>query len=347
VFRYPTQEVLTGQLNGRVLKLVSTNDSSGSTPPTTGGSSSTGTLSSTPYTNKNGGFKFYPPESWYMAGDNSNAVAYHSSDDINVISVRYTNTGYKLDKAGLEAYINGNEYNRYGFKDAYIETSRELKLDEGSGTVYKTFNYNSTPQIVETIYNQYGDVVFEIEFWTDADRWDSLNGLFNSFLGKVSWYPDQVSYGTPYMLVDTFYGPDNAFSYDYYIPWYPTWDYSGDTNWDVYTSPDGYAIVESGYYNDLTTEWSKGNAGQWALDNLESYYSKNSSDLKVDKDQINSKGYEYLEWHTKVGQLVGITTFYAEGTQIELMTVAWSKSYASVYEDALRYIVESFTAPAQ
>jgi hypothetical protein len=304
-------------------------------------------LSSTPYTNKNGGFKFYPPESWYMAGDNSNAVAYHSSDDINVISVRYTNTGYKLDKAGLEAYINGNEYNRYGFKDAYIETSRELKLDEGSGTVYKTFNYNSTPQIVETIYNQYDDVVFEIEFWTDADRWDSLNGLFNSFLGKVSWYPDQVSYGTPYMLVDTFYGPDNAFSYDYYIPWYPTWDYSGDTNWDVYTSPDGYAIVESGYYNDLTTEWSKGNAGQWALDNLESYYSKNSSDLKVDKDQINSKGYEYLEWHTKVGQLVGITTFYAEGTQIELMTVAWSKSYASVYEDALRYIVESFTAPAQ
>jgi hypothetical protein len=44
---------------------------------------------------------------------------------------------------------------------------------------------------------------------------------------------------------------------------------------------------------------------------------------------------------------VGVTIFYAEGTQIELMTVAWQKSYADVYENALRYIVDTFTAPAQ
>ncbi len=101
---------------------------------------------------------------------------------------------------------------------------------------------------------------------------------------------------------------------------------------DTYTSPDGYAFTESLYYNDRSTEWNKGNAGQWALDNLESYYAKNASDLKIDKDQFNDKGYEYLEWHTKMDEWVGVTIFYAQGTQIELLTVAWQKSYADIYE---------------
>jgi hypothetical protein len=327
-------------------------ESSGTIPSTeaiasSGSTTTSGTLSATLYKNKNGGFEFYPPESWIMSGENSHAVSFSTSDNFSLVTVRYTNTGYKLDAAGFETFINGNELNRYSFKDSYTETSRDLKADQGVGTVYKSFNYNNVPQAVETIYNQASDVVFEVELWTDAAKWDGMTGLFNSFLDKVTWYPDQVSNGTPYMLVDTFYGLDNAFSYDYYQPWYPTWDYSGDTKWDLYTSPDGYAFIQSGYYNDLTTEWSTGNAGQWALDNLETYYSKNASDLKVDKDQINSKGYEYLEWHTKQGQLVGVTIFYAEGTQIELMTVAWQKSYADVYENALRYIVDTFTAPAQ
>ncbi len=306
-----------------------------------------GTLSTTLYKNKNGGFQFYPPEGWSNTDENDFQVTFTSPDNTTLITVNYTNTGYKLSAQNMEYYINGNETNIFSFYDAYSEISRELHLDEGYATVYKTFNYQDVLQKAETIYNQYDDAVFTIELWTDEAKWASMVDLFNQVIDQVTWFPDQVKGGSPYMLWKQFTGLDDAFSYYYYYPWYPTWDYSGDTKWDKYVSPDGYAFTESLYYNDRSTEWNKGNAGQWALDNLESYYAKNASDLKVDKDQLNDKGYEYLEWHTKQEEWVGVTIFYAQGTQIELLTVAWQKSYADVYEGAMRDIIGTFTAPAE
>jgi hypothetical protein len=313
-------------------------------PVTTTGSAG---LSTTLYKNANGAFQFYPPEGWTNTHENDFQVTFTSPDNATLITVDFTNTGYKLDAQSMEYYINGNEANLFSFNDAYSEISRDLHLDEGYGTVYKTFNTSNVLQKAETIYNQNNDVVFTIELWTDEAKWDGMVDLFNQVIDQVTWFPNQVTGASPYMLWDQFNGLDNAFSYYYYFPWYPTWDYSGETKMDTYTSPDGYAFTESLYFNDRKTEWNKGNAGQWALDNLESYYAKNASDLKIDKDQLNEKGYEYLEWHTKMDEWVGVTIFYAEGTQIELLTVAWQKSYADVYESALRDIIGTFAAPAE
>jgi hypothetical protein len=316
---------------------------------TTGSSTSTDTLSTELYKNKNGAFEINPPSGWEISIENNYQVTYTSPDGATLITVDYTNTGYTLDTTSMESYINGNEANLYSFKDGYSETSRELKLDQGSATVYKTFNYNNILQKVETIYNQSKDIVYSIELWTDEPKWDGMVDFFNQFLDSVRWYPDQAYGGAPYMLWETFTNPDQAFSYYYYYPWYPTWDYSNPIlKIDVYTAPDGNAFIKSLYENDGTTTWTKGNAGSWVITNLENYLAKGVSDLVIDKDQIRqSDQFEYLEWHTKKDNWVGVTIFTANGMQIEFLTVAWQASYANIYESPLRDIIGTFTAPAQ
>jgi len=312
-------------------------------------STSSGTLSTELYKNKNGAFEFNPPSGWAISHENDYQTTYASPDGATLMTVDYTNTGYTLDTASMESYINGNEANLFSFKDGYSETSRELKLDQGYATVYKTFNYNKILQKVETIYNQSKDVVFTVELWTDESKWDGMVDFFNQFLGSVHWYPDQVSGKAPYMLWENFTGSDQAFSYNYYYPWYPTWDYSDPIlKVDVYTAPDGNAFIKSVYENDGSTVWGKSSSGAWAINNLENNLAKGASDLVIDKDQIRqSDGYEYLEWHTKKDKWVGVTIFTANDTQIEFLTVAWQTSYADIYESPLRDIIGTFTAPAK
>lgn len=307
------------------------------------------TLSTELYKNKNGAFEFNPPSGWENSHENDYQVTYISSDGATLITVDYTNTGYTLDTTSMESYINGNEANLYSFKDGYSETSRELNLDQGYATVYKTFNYNNVLQKVETIYNQSKDVVYTIELWTDEALWAGNVDFFNQFLDSVRWYPDQVYGAAPYMLWDNFTGPDQAFSYNYYYPWNPTGDYSDPIlKENKFTSPDGYAFIESVYENDGTTVWGKSSTGAWAINNLENHLAKGATDLVIDKDQIRqSDGYEYLEFHTKKDNWIGVTIFAANNTQIEFLTVAWKASYANIYENPLRDIIGTFTAPAQ
>jgi len=201
---------------------------------------------------------------------------------------------------------------------------------------------------VERFYKQEGNIIFETEFLTDLDKWDTMAGLFNEYLNGLQYNGNNVSNYETYMFILKDVGSDNAYSFEYY----PSWQYTvnaSETDFTSiqYASPDGYAVIDMDYQNDNKTYWSKGEAGQWAIDTLESYYAKNVGDLKIDSDQINDKGYEQLNWHTLQQGFQGITVFYANGTQIMKLNVAWQKDYAAYYQSALEYVITTFASPAQ
>ena len=313
-------------------------------------STGTGTykLSTTQFVLPSQAFALYPPEGWEnQAKDSKEKVVYVSPDGSVIISTRFTNTGYKLSPAAFEAYINGNQENIYSTESNYLELSRELHSDQGTGMVYVTFNYNNVPQKAEHLYAQDGNVIFETVFWTDLDKWDSDVDFFNKYLDGITYYGSKVSSYETYMFVQQYVGGDNFFSLEYYTPWLYQVNKTDSKDFTSisYIAPDGNAMINIDYQNDNKTYWTKGNAGQWALSALESYYAKGSGDLKIDSDQINDKGFEQLNWHTLQNGLVGITVFFAKDTQIMKLTVVWLKDYTDTYQSSLEYIISTFASP--
>ena len=308
------------------------------------------TLSTTQFILPSKAFAVYPPEGWEnQQKDSEIEVAYISPDGSVVITTEFTNTGYTLDTTALENYIDGNQANIYSGKSNYSEQSRELHLDQGYGMVYVTFDYNNVPQKVERLYQQDGNVIFETEFWADADKWDQNVDFFNKYLDGLTYNGSNVKNYEPYMFVNTYTNVDNLFSFDYLRPW----NYVVNKTTEKYGSseslwaPDSQAVIDILYFNDYKTYWSKGVAGQWAISSLESGYSKGSGDLKIDKDQMNENGYEQLNWHSIQNKETGITVFTAKDTRIALVTVAWANSSADVYQSSLEYTITTFVSPAK
>jgi hypothetical protein len=319
--------------------------------PTTSSSTTAGTykLSSTLLTNPEGAFSLYPPDGWEnQAKDSKIKVSYISPDGSVLITTQFTNTGYKLDGAGFENFINGNQDNVYFSETNYTETSREINADKGTGMVYVTFDWNNVPQKAERLYAQDGNVIFEVEFWTDADKWDANVDFFNQYLAGITYYGSKVSNYEPYMFVQTYTGPNDLFSFEYLRPWLYQLNKTNDKYFtsESFYSPDNNAAIDVFYYNDNKTIWSQGDAGGWALTELESVYAKGASDLKIDSDQINENGFEQLNWHTKQNKLVGITVFKAKETEIMLLTTYWLQDYSSYYQSSLEYVITTFSSPA-
>jgi hypothetical protein len=294
-------------------------------------------------------FTVYPPEGWEnQSKDSEIQVEYISPDGSVLITTRFTNTGYTLDQTALENYINGNQDNIYAIQTNYAEQSRELHLDQGYGMVYVTFDYNNVPQKAERLYQQDGNVIFETEFWTDADKWDKNVDFFNQYLDGLKYNGTNVKNYEPYMFVQKYSGPNSLFSFEYLTPWKYAVNSSDKSFYsESFVSPDVFASIDVWYYNDKSTHWSQGDAGQWAIDNLESIYAKGTGDLKIDSDQINDNGYEQLNWHTLKNNFVGITVFKAKDIEIMLLTVYWQKDYSDVYQSSMEYTITTFASPAK
>jgi hypothetical protein len=312
---------------------------------------STYTLSTTQFVIPSQAFSLYPPEGWEnQSKDREIKVEYISPDGSVVITTQFTNTGYTLDKTAFENYINGTQENFYSSETNYAEQSRELHLDQGYGMVYVTFDFNNVPQKAERLYLQDGNVIFETEIWTDADKWDQNVDFFNQYLAGIKYTASNVKDYEPYMFVRKYTGPNDLFSFEYLTPW--KYNLNSDPNdktfySESFVSPDVFASIDVWYYNDKSTYWSQGDAGQWAIDNLESVYAKGTGDLKIDSDQINDNGYEELKWHTLKNNFVGITVFKAKDTEIMLLTTYWQKDYSDVYQSSMEYTITTFASPAK
>jgi len=132
------------------------------------------------------------------------------------------------------------------------------------------------------------------------------------------------------------------------------WEHSqkvDDTNnywyWDVFTSPDGNAQIESIVYDD-GTPFVGSQSGKTALQWLHQNYSSTGQegDIRISDDSIQKDGSERLTWKSKGRGYSGISFFeIRKPTAMLMFTVQYADSAADQYGDVLDQVISSYRVP--
>jgi len=132
------------------------------------------------------------------------------------------------------------------------------------------------------------------------------------------------------------------------------WEYSQTTDkennhwyWDVFTSPDGHAGVESIVYDD-GTPFVGSQSGKTALQWLHQNYSSTGKegDIRISDDSVQKDGSERLTWASKGGKRSGVSYFeIRKPTAMLMFTIWWDDDYQDQYGDVLNQVVDSYRVP--
>jgi len=132
------------------------------------------------------------------------------------------------------------------------------------------------------------------------------------------------------------------------------WEYSqtSDTDndfwyWDVFTSPDGHAQIDSIVYDD-GEPFVGTQSGKTALQWLHQNYSNTGQegDIRISEDSMQKDGSERLVWESKGGDYSGISFFeIRKPTAMLMFTVWWDNDYEDEYLDLLNEVVASYRVP--
>lgn len=148
----------------------------------------------------------------------------------------------------------------------------------------------------------------------------------------------------------TFADQNKYFAVDIPSDWTHSQDVDQKDNhwyWDVLTSPDGNAKVESVVYND-GTPWTGSQNGAMALDLLNRFYSNTGKegDIKISSDTIQKDGSERLDWTSKGGGYSGELFFEVRNRLAFLMfTIRWTNNSADKHQKTLDDVVSSYRIP--
>ena len=97
-------------------------------------------------------------------------VSFAAPDDRGYINVEITNTALNWMVIHLNALWMPDEANYLAGKfDGYEVINREVDKDSRVARITKRFNFNGVPQVVFTHYDQFGPIIYSIDFWADAD----------------------------------------------------------------------------------------------------------------------------------------------------------------------------------
>ncbi len=148
----------------------------------------------------------------------------------------------------------------------------------------------------------------------------------------------------------TFTDQTNYLEFDAPADWEHTQTVDTDSNhwyWDVLTSPDGHARIDSIVYDD-GTPFVGTQSGKTALQWLHQNYSETGAegDIRISNDSIQKDGSERLTWKSKGGKYSGISFFeIRKPTAMLMFTVWWDDDYEQQYGDILNSVIESYRIP--
>ena len=148
----------------------------------------------------------------------------------------------------------------------------------------------------------------------------------------------------------TFTDQNNFLAVDLPGDWAYAQDVDSENNnwyWDVFTSPDERAMIESVVFDDGTA-WTGSSSGKQALYMLHEFYSSTGEegDIRISDDSIQKDGSERLVWTSKGGGYSGISFFEVRGTTTFLMfTVRYDNDAEDEYLDTLNEVISSYRIP--
>jgi hypothetical protein len=299
-------------------------------------------LSSTPYAHASGAIDIYPPVGW-AADESHGGVSFSAPDDSGYIDIEITNTSLELDGDSFERFVDARDANFFGRSfSGYEVISREIDKNSRVARITKRLTLDGVPQIVFTHYDQFGEIVYSIDFWADADVAAAYQEKYEQILDTTTVDSAAAAQNVDeYYWIFTFTGPSALFEIDVPLPWRYETSSDNTTIVDTFYSPDEHAIIQNLTYDD-GTEISRSEAGAFALELLKSFY---ASDIRITDDQVQSDGSERLTWNSPSGDYSGISFLETRGTTFLLFSVLWDNPYEADYFDALDYTISSYVVP--
>jgi hypothetical protein len=307
-------------------------------PPASGGLS----LASDLYVHPFGIYEFYPFVGWEITSEDDGSMWLEAPDFSGAVYFEVTNTGYELAPESFEWFVTARDENYFIQYDEFQEVDRQMNADDGIASVEKTLVFDEVPQKVDSIYSQHGQVIYVIDFWANANLYESYDPGFDEFFNGITVYSEdaaanQMIYG---WLTD-FYGPEDLFYIGVPESWYYEYTYEDFVAVDTFYSPDEHAIIENIVYDD-GEEVSKSEAGAFALELLREFYAE---DIRITDDQVQPDGSERLIWNSPSGEYTGWSYFETRGTTFLLFTLIYDNAYEDIYFDVLNDIVGTYDIP--
>lgn len=297
-------------------------------------------LSGEPYQHSEGLFEVFPPEGWQVDEDES-STAFIDPNSIGFIYLQVTNTGYELEPQAFENFIDARETNFFGTYDAYQQLDQQIDVAQRIGSVSKTLEFEGVTQTIVTYYDQKGPAIYVIDFWADADQFESYNPVYNEFFEKITVDSSTAASLPLYAWVFTFLGPDDLYSIEVPTSWRFTTDEGENALIETFYAPDDHALIQNITYDD-GSQISASAAGKKALELLNSYY---AADIVITNDQVQPDGSERLTWYSPGGDYRGVSFLETRGTTFLLFTVMYDTPFEDTYLDVLEYTVSSYSVP--
>jgi hypothetical protein len=297
-------------------------------------------LADAPYTHESGAFSLVPPAGWTIE-ESSGSASFDAPEGTGFIYVQVTNTGYQLDGEAFSNFVTNRDLNFFDDFDGYEVVSEEIDTTNGAAIIVKFLNYNDVDQTVITFYYQYGQIIYNFDFWSDHDFFDAYDVLYRQVVDTADVNPDAALDQAEYLWVYTFTGPDELFTIEVPTAWRYERSESDATIVDAFTAPDGHAVIQNITY-DNQDFLSRGEAGALGRRLLQEFY---AADLRIIDDQVQADGSERLIWESASGGYRGISFLEARDTIFLLLTTMYDNALEEVYIDTLEYTISTYTIP--
>ncbi len=297
-------------------------------------------LADSAYTHASGAFSLTPPAGWTIEAS-SGSASFDAPEGTGFIYVQVTNTGYELDEQAFTNFVNYRDRNFFDDFDGYEVITEEFDVANGSATVAKFLNYNNVDQTVITFYYQYGQIIYNFDFWADHDFFDAYDELYSEVLDTTDVNPDAAVDQVAYLWVYTFTGPDALFTIEVPTAWGYERSESDAAIVDAFTAPDGHAVIQNITF-DNGTSLTRGEAGALGRELLQSFY---ADDLRIFDDQVQADGSERLIWESASGGYRGISFLEARDSIFLLLTTMYDNAFEEQYIDTLEYTISTYTIP--
>jgi hypothetical protein len=298
------------------------------------------TLADETYEHPSGAFAIRLPDGWDIEEFDS-SVSANDPTGVGFIEVAFVNVGVEFTAEQLAAYAQAVEDNWFATFEDYESDGLET-LESGTILVFKTLDFEGTPQTVYSFYWLEGTVVYEEDFWVDSDQYDVYIDGYGDVSGSTRTDPDAGAAAGLYALQYEFTAPDELFAF--YVPY--GWAYTTDTDdvatLDSFNSPDDVTSVESIVYDD-GTEISQSLAGEFALTLLREFY--DFGDVRVSTDEPLADGRERLTWSSAASGVDGISYFESRGTTFIMLTWIVEQDYTAFYVPLWNEIADSYYVP--
>lgn len=306
-------------------------------PPSPGADAS---LAAEPYTHPQDFITVYPPLGWEITDDDGTA-SFEAPDGSGFVHIQVTNTGYELDADAFTNFVRNRDLNFFSEFDSYVKTGEDVDVDLRVATMSKSLSFEGTVQSVVTLYDQYGPIIYSLDFWATETHAAAYEALFAEMVETASQNAAAAQDQVVYNWIYTFVGPDDLFSFEVPTPWEYERTEGEYSIVDTFYSPDGHGIVQNIAYDDGETV-SRTEAGQFALELLRGSY---ANDINIISDEVQPDGSERLIWESPNGDYAGTSFFETRGTTFLLLTTLYDIPFEDIYLETLDYTIESYAIP--